>query len=120
MKADHPESCSVDSALRIIEGRWKPALVWHLLNGSKRYGELRRLIRGISERMLARQLQQLERDGIVHRTVYPDVPPRVDYALTERGRSLAAILEQLAVWAEQHAPSMRPAVVEVASGTVSD
>lgn len=99
MKADGSGFCMVDTALSVIDGRWKPMLVWHLLNGSKRYGELRRNVHGISERMLARQLNQLEADRIVTRTAFAEVPPRVEYALTERGRSLAAILQQLADWA---------------------
>ena len=102
MKVGAPGTCSVDVALRVIQGTWKPALVWHLLGGTRRYAELRRLLPGISERMLARQLRQLERDGIVERCVYPEVPPRVEYTLTERGHSLAAILQQLAEWAESY------------------
>ena len=75
-------------------------LIWFLLDGPKRYGELRRRVEGISERMLARQLRHLEADRILTRTVFADVPPRVEYALTERGRSLATILQQLGQWAE--------------------
>jgi DNA-binding HxlR family transcriptional regulator len=100
MKAGDPGTCSVDTALRTIQGTWKPALVWHLLSGTHRYAGLRRLVPGISERMLARQLRQLERDGIVERRVYPEVPPRVEYTLTTRGHALAVILQQLAEWAE--------------------
>ena len=93
----------MDVALRVIQGTWKPALVWHLLGGTRRFAELRRLVPGISERMLARQLRQLEQAGIVERRSYPEVPPRVEYTLTERGHSLAKILQQLADWAEREA-----------------
>jgi DNA-binding HxlR family transcriptional regulator len=98
MKADG--TCSVDVGLRVIQGTWKPALVWHLLGGTRRFAELRRLVPGISERMLARQLRQLEGAGVVDRRAYPEVPPRVEYTLTRRGRALADILQQLAEWAE--------------------
>ena len=101
MKVEPSGTCSVDAALDVIRGRWKPAVMWHLRSGTRRYGELRRLIPGISERMLVRQLRQCERDGIVARRVYPEVPPKVEYTLTERGRSLVAILQQLASWAER-------------------
>lgn len=76
MKADGSGECSVDIALRMVEGRWKPMLIWHLLSGAKRYGELRRAVTGISERMLARQLDRLENDRLVERTVYAEIPPR--------------------------------------------
>lgn len=105
MKADGAGECSVDTALAMVAGRWKPMLLWYLLSGTKRYGELRRAIDGISERMLARQLDHLERDGLVTRAVYPEVPPRVEYTLTDDGRSLAVILEQLAHWLEQRTAS---------------
>jgi DNA-binding HxlR family transcriptional regulator len=96
------DTCSLDAVFRVVGGRWKPRLLWQLLPGPCRYGELRRAIRGVSERMLARQLQQLEAHGLVARTVYPTVPPSVEYALTDRARSLAPVLQQLAAWAEQH------------------
>lgn len=95
-------SCSVDAALRVVGGRWKTLILWNLLSGSRRYSELRRRIPGVTERMLARQLQQLEADGIVRRTAYPEVPPRVEYALTDLGRSLAPVLQEFADWAEEH------------------
>lgn len=107
MKVGPSGTCSVDVALDVIRGRWKPAVMWHLLSGTRRFGELRRLVPGISERMLARQLRQCERDGIVERSVYPEVPPKVEYTLTERGRSLAAILQQLGEWAERDVPPHR-------------
>ena len=107
MKADGSGICSVDVALRVIQGSWKPTLVWHLLGGTRRYAELHRLVGGISERMLARQLRQLERDGVVDRRVYAEVPPRVEYTLTESGHSLAAILKQLGDWADHCVLSCR-------------
>jgi DNA-binding HxlR family transcriptional regulator len=114
VKADGP--CSVDVALRVIQGTWKPALVWHLLGGTRRFAELRRLVPGISERMLARQLRQLEESGIVQRRAYPEVPPRVEYTLTSRGHSLAEILRQLAEWAEEVEEPTRPARVATSGG----
>jgi DNA-binding HxlR family transcriptional regulator len=101
VKVEGQGTCLVNVALHVVQGKWKPDLMWHLLPGTRRYGELRRLVPGITERMLARQLRQFECDGIVERRVYLEVPPRVEYTLTDRGRSLAAILEQLAEWAER-------------------
>lgn len=77
-------------------------IVWNLSRRTCRYGELRRAIPRITEKMLVQQLRQLEDDGLVHREQYPEVPPRVEYSLTERGRTLTPLLEQLAEWGEEH------------------
>nr|WP_246505211.1 winged helix-turn-helix transcriptional regulator [Coralloluteibacterium stylophorae] len=88
--------------MRLLEGRWKLLILFHLFGGQvQRYSELSRLIPGISEKMLAQQLRQLEADGLVHRTVYPQVPPKVEYRLTEWGQALCPALDALLGWAEQ-------------------
>lgn len=90
--------CDVEATLSVIGGRWKPILVCHLLDGRKRFGELRRLTPNATERMITLQLRELEADGIVSRHVYAEVPPRVEYELTEFGRSLEAILVLMQAW----------------------
>ncbi len=83
-------------------GKWKPLILYFLKHGSQRYGELKRSVRGISHKMLIQQLKTLERDGIVSRTDYGEIPPRVDYALTPLGHSLCEALRPLCSWGDQH------------------
>ncbi len=90
--------CDVEATLSVIGGRWKPVLVCHLLSGLKRFGELRRLTPNATERMITLQLRELEADGVVERHVYAEVPPRVEYELTEFGRSLEPILVLMQEW----------------------
>ncbi|WP_102958840.1 winged helix-turn-helix transcriptional regulator [Mangrovicella endophytica] len=95
-------SCGLDATLRVIAGKWKPLILYFLLQGPNRYGELKRAVRGVSDKMLIQQLKELEADGIVMRTDYHEVPPRVDYALTPLGRSLAEALTPLCNWGTEH------------------
>ena len=90
--------CDVEATLSVIGGRWKPVLVCHLLGGRKRFGELRRLTPNATERMITLQLRELEADGVVSRHVYAEVPPRVEYEVTEFGRSLETILALMQEW----------------------
>ena len=90
--------CAVEVTLSVMGGTWKPVILFHLLPGKKRFGELSRAIPGITQRMLTLQLRELEEAGIVERTVYAEVPPRVDYALTELGRSLQPVLIAMRNW----------------------
>lgn len=92
--------CPVEVTLSIVGGKWKPMIVWYLLSGTKRFGELRRLIPGATQQMLTMQLRELEQAGVLHREVYAQVPPKVEYSLTELGRSLESILLQIAEWGE--------------------
>jgi len=92
----------VEEVLRLLEGRWKLIILFHLFGGKvQRYSDLEKLIPGISQKMLAQQLRQLEADGIVARKVYPQVPPKVEYRLTGWGQSLCPALDALLKWAEQ-------------------
>jgi len=92
----------VEEVLKLLEGRWKLIILFHLFDGKvQRYSDFEKLIPGISQKMLAQQLRQLEADGIVARKVYPQVPPRVEYRLTEWGQSLCPALDALLKWAEQ-------------------
>ncbi len=90
--------CDVEATLSVIGGRWKPILVCHLLDGRKRFGELRRLTPNATERMITLQLRELEADGVVSRHVFAQVPPRVEYEVTEFGRSLEPILVLMQQW----------------------
>jgi DNA-binding HxlR family transcriptional regulator len=98
MKRDF--SCGLDVALSVVGGKWKPLVLFHLGGGSRRFGELRRLVTGISEKVLIQQLKELEADGILSRTDYRELPPRVDYAMTAFGRTLAAALVPLCAWGD--------------------
>jgi DNA-binding HxlR family transcriptional regulator len=91
-------SCGLDATLRVISGKWKPLIIYFLLETPNRYGELKRAVQGVSDKVLIQQLKELERDRIVLRTDYKEVPPRVDYALTPLGRSLAEALTPLSNW----------------------
>ncbi len=90
--------CDVEATLSVIGGRWKPILVCHLLGGRKRFGELRRLTPNATERMITLQLRELEADGVIDRHVFAEVPPRVEYEITEFGRSLERILVLMQDW----------------------
>ncbi|NDL63158.1 winged helix-turn-helix transcriptional regulator [Acerihabitans arboris] len=91
----------VENALRLLEGRWKLVILFHLFGGRvRRYSDLEKLIPEISQKMLAQQLRQLEGDGIVLRKVYPQVPPKVEYRLSEWGQALCPALDALLTWAE--------------------
>ena len=87
-----------------VTSRWGVLVLIALLEGTLRFSELRRKVAGVSEKMLAQTLQALESDGIVHREVYPVIPPRVEYSLTPLGREVAAHVEALAEWIEEHMP----------------
>jgi DNA-binding HxlR family transcriptional regulator len=98
-----PYSCGLDAAVDVVGGKWKPLILWALFaHGTCRFGELRRHVDGVTEKMLTQQLRELEADGIVNRTVYPVVPPKVEYSLTELGQSLNAALIPLGAWGERH------------------
>ena len=92
------ESCAVEATIAVIGGKWKPILLFHLLGGPHRYSALHRRVPRATDRMLTRSLRELEQDDLVSRTVYPEVPVRVEYALTPRGRSLVPILQAMSDW----------------------
>lgn len=98
--------CGVGPAFEVVGGKWKAAILWELAEGPVRFGALRRRVLGVTEKMLIQQLRELERDRLVTRTVFQEVPPRVEYALTEWGVGLNAALAPVADWGETYARAM--------------
>jgi len=90
--------CPVEAALDVIGGKWKPLILWALGDGVLRFGELQKALPGINTKMLTKQLRALEEDEVINRTVYPEVPPRVEYMITDFGKTLIPILEALCDW----------------------
>jgi DNA-binding HxlR family transcriptional regulator len=95
------DKCSVGVTIDVAGGKWKPVIIYHLIKGSRRFGELKKMIGDVSQRSLTLQLRELESDGIVNRRVYAEVPPRVEYSLTELGESLKPILEAMKKWGDE-------------------
>jgi DNA-binding HxlR family transcriptional regulator len=94
--------CPVEACAEVIGGKWKGVILFHLLGGTKRFNELQRLMPDVTQRMLTRQLRELEADQVVGRTVYAEVPPRVEYSLTEFGRTLEPVLRTLQKWGREY------------------
>jgi DNA-binding HxlR family transcriptional regulator len=97
------EHCPVETTLGVIGGKWKALILFHVRTRERRFNELRRLIPSVTQRMLTTHLRELEADGVVVRTVFAVVPPRVEYALSAKGRTLVPILDAMAAWGTEHA-----------------
>ena len=97
-----PFSCGLDAVLAITGGKWKPLIVYHLASGPRRTGELRRLVTGVSEKMLIQHLKELTDDGVIRRMDFRTVPPHVEYKLSDFGQSLAILLAPLCDWGTRH------------------
>jgi DNA-binding HxlR family transcriptional regulator len=95
---DRSYSCPVELSLSVVGGKWTVLVLWHLRGGTRRYSEIRRAIPGITHKMLAQRLRELEADGLVHREVYPVVPPRTEYTLTDEGERMIPALEAMQRW----------------------
>ncbi len=94
--------CGLDAAVDVIDGKWKVSILWALSSRPRRLGELRRMLTNVSEKVLIQQLREMEADGLVHREVYPQVPPKVEYSLTDLGVELNKALEPLGAWGERN------------------
>ncbi|MEK0315001.1 winged helix-turn-helix transcriptional regulator [Cohnella sp. 56] len=94
--------CPIETVILIVGGKWKPLILWNLLDGTKRFSELERLIPEATQKMLAQHLRELENDRLVTRTIFPSVPPKVEYALSEYGQTLIPVLEVMCAWGETH------------------
>ena len=101
-RLDCSPGCAVEATLQFIDGKWKGVILWHLLGGTLRFNGLRRLLPSITQRMLTIQLRELEADGLVARRIYAEVPPKVEYSLTERGRTLEPVLSTLKAWGDRY------------------
>ena len=99
---DNVHECPVTTTVDLIGGKWKTVALYHLLEQPRRFSELQRRMHGVTQRMLTLQLRELEADGLVHREVYPQVPPRVEYSLTELGRTLEPIVRAMLSWGETY------------------
>jgi DNA-binding HxlR family transcriptional regulator len=95
-------TATVGVTLRVIGGKWKPLILWHLNESAVRFGELMRLMPGITQKMLTQQLRELEEDNLVIRKLYPEVPPRVEYSLSSYGKTLGPVLQAMSDWGKKH------------------
>jgi DNA-binding HxlR family transcriptional regulator len=95
--------CGIDVTLAVVGGKWKASILWHLAHGTMRFSDLQRRFADTTRKMLTQQLRELEADGLVHREVYAQVPPKVEYSLTDKGRSIHPILEQMCDWGREYA-----------------
>lgn len=98
VKKTKPPTCPVSATVRIMGGKWKPTIIYYLLTGAKRFNELQRLTGNPSARILTAQLRELETDKIIKREVYEQIPPKVEYSLTGKGKSLNSVLDVMAKW----------------------
>jgi DNA-binding HxlR family transcriptional regulator len=105
---DCAAGCPVEAALDLIDGKWKAVILYHLLNDTIRFNELRRRLSRITQRMLTRQLRELEANGLIHRKIYAEVPPRVEYSLTALGRSLEPVVRMLWTWGNDYLAGRKP------------
>jgi len=99
--------CPVEATLSVLNGKWKLLIIRELLTGPKRFSQIQRAIPGITQKMLTKQLRELERDGLINRKVYPQVPPKVEYSLTDLGESLREVLDAMHRWGERYLLTLR-------------
>ena len=95
-------NCPVDAILGVIGGKYKPIILFHLMDGTLRFSELRKFLPQATPKMLTQQLRELEADGIIHREVYPVVPPKTEYSLTDFGRTMSPVLNAMCEWGKEH------------------
>ncbi|RMH72794.1 MAG: transcriptional regulator [Cyanobacteria bacterium J007] len=101
-QTENRPSCAVESTIEAIGGRWKVLILRELFEGVKRFGQLHRALRGITQKMLTQQLREMESDGLIHREVYLQVPPKVEYSLTPLGESLKPVLDAMHAWGKHY------------------
>jgi DNA-binding HxlR family transcriptional regulator len=97
--------CPVEATLSVVGGKWKVLILWNLVSGTKRFNELQRCISQVTRKMLTEQLRELENDNLIVRTVYPEVPPKVDYSLSDYGRTFIPVMQAMAQWGLTHLES---------------
>ena len=101
-KGYHADDCPITATIDVIGGKWKPPILWLLMKGPLRFGEISKTMPGMALKVLSRSLKELEADGIVIRTAFPEIPPRVVYSLSEKGESLRDIMHLLSDWSREH------------------
>lgn len=101
-------NCPVEATIELIGGKYKAVILWHLIEDKKRFSELKRLIPKATEKMLAQQLRDMEKDGLIIRTVYPVVPPKVEYSLSEFGKSIIPVLDSMCNWGSEYLKANLP------------
>ncbi|MGK6352702.1 winged helix-turn-helix transcriptional regulator [Parapedobacter sp. DT-150] len=99
--------CPVTAMLELIGGKWKPIILYNLTFGTRRFGEIAVRIPSISRKVLTEQLKELEKDGLIVRKQYKEIPPRVEYSLTDLGKSLSSVFDEMAVWGKEHVLAKR-------------
>lgn len=107
---EHSEVCGMSLAIDVVGGKWRLHLMWVLDQGPQRFGQIRRLLEGVSEKVLTENLRHLEATGIVRREIYPEIPPRVEYSLTPLGEELAIALRPLGEWGDKNRQSLNDPV----------
>jgi DNA-binding HxlR family transcriptional regulator len=120
LRPHDPQRCPADQALELIGGKWKPMLLWRLSSGPLRHSQLRRALPGVSQRMLTLHLREMERDGLIARSVLADVPPHVEYALTPVARRLLPLLEAFGAWWQGEHAQLRAEPTQVAADGASN
>jgi len=105
--SEHREVCPAEEAMEVFGGKWRVGIVHHLAEGPLRFSELRRRLPGITQKMLTQQLRHLQQYGIVERRQFPEIPPRVEYSLTDLGATLLPVLAAITDWSCQHLPRIR-------------
>jgi DNA-binding HxlR family transcriptional regulator len=113
-------TCGLDAALAVIGGKWKPLILFRLAHGTRRYGELRRAVGGVSDKMLIQQLKELHADGIIDRLDYNEIPPKVEYSLTAFGGTLTKALAPLCVWGTAHMSEVEKLISNRQVSEISD
>lgn len=101
-RLDGPPGCAVEATLQLIDGKWKGVILFHLSERTMRFNEIARKLENVTQRTLTHQLRELERDGLVRRKVYAEVPPKVEYSLTKRGVSLKPVIDALKSWGDRN------------------
>ncbi|MFQ4141682.1 helix-turn-helix domain-containing protein [Chlorogloeopsis sp. ULAP02] len=104
---DGAQGCYIEAALDVIADKWKGVILYHLLNEPKRFNELKRTFPELSQRILTRQLRELEDDGVISRKIYPEIPPKVEYSLTDLGKQLEPTLLSLESWGIKYVETMK-------------
>jgi DNA-binding HxlR family transcriptional regulator len=105
-QAKSPERCLAEQAMEVFGGKWRVGIIHHLAKGPLRFNELRRLLPGITQKMLTQQLRHLQRFGVVERRQFAEIPPRVEYSLTNSGKTLVPLLAHISKWSETHMPRL--------------